>query len=389
MKLIVSACAFRVTNRAIAAGIVALMPVLTLSMNPSVYGQDKGAEPANGTAAAVGTTEGVQTAARLRVIWTGANKSIFEPTFLRRELREDPAWKPDAAASELLERAKEDIDSLLKIVDGAPADWQVRVKEEGPDAKVPHWALLSTTARVFFADARRLRARGGEGDAEASVERVLGVINLAKHFEHERLLGAVRTGRQLAAMGMLEAKRLADAGSLSPEARSKLLSKVMTFNSSDPLDMKSALLSEAQIVVDTTKRVCVGPDAANVFIQKFAPRATSDQIAQSGVRNMDAATLHRQVESVLLCYREAVASWDLPAPGAIEAIKAIEQQRQAGDFGGPAVLLQAELSHHRASTYRLVNLIGEAVKSLGGVPGMPRDAPGAAGGSGGGTPGGK
>lgn len=311
-------------------------------------------------------SEGVITAEAFRAIWTGSNASTFGSAFLRRELREEATWKPDEGTVAQIEKAKKDIEDLLKIAAGPAADWQVRTKEEGFDAKVPHWPQLQTTSRVFFADARRLTARNSEGDAAAAVERVIGIMNLAKHFENEKLIGAVRTGRQVAVMGLMEAKRLADAGKLSADAKAKLLATAIKFDSTDPLDMRGALLNEATITIDWTKRICTGSDAAKTFIIKFAPKTKPEEIARSGVQNMDEATLHRQVESVALCYREVVQNWD--SPNSLEAIKAIEQQRLGGDFGGPAALLSSELQHHRATTFRLVNIIDEVIKSLGGTP---------------------
>ncbi len=315
---------------------------------------------------AVKKSDALLTADRLRDIWTGPNKALFEPAFLRTERQNEPAWKPDDATTALLGSAQKDIEELLKVLAGPAADWQVRTKEEGFAAKVPHWAQLTTTSRVLFADARRLLARASEGDADAAVQRLIGIINLAKHFQNERLVGAVRTGRQLAVNALLEAKRLADAGSLSQAAKAKLLDAAKPFDVSDPLDIKGALVNEAQITIETTKRVCLGPDAANIFIATFAPRAKPEEIDQTGVRTLDQAALHRQVESIALCYREVAANWD--SPQALEAIKAIAQQRAAGDFGGPAALINPELQHLRASTFRMANLVAEVIRSLGGTP---------------------
>ncbi|MGE3107724.1 MAG: hypothetical protein AB7G11_13450 [Phycisphaerales bacterium] len=309
---------------------------------------------------------GVVTADRFREIWAGKNKEIFEPAFLARELREEPSWKPTEVVAAKLEAAKGDIDELIKVIDGPPADWQVNTKDEGFDAKVPHWPQLTATMRVLFADSRRLQARAGEGDADAAVKRVLAITKLARHFQTEKLVGAVRTARQLAATGLLEAKRLADAGRLTPAQKSRLLEAAMSFDSSDPCDIRGALLNETHITIDWTKKICVGDEAPNIFIAKFARNAKNDEIARSGVRLMDQATLHRQIESVLPCYREAIDNWD--SDYALQTIKAIEQQRQNGDYGGPAVILNADLQHYRASTYRFVALIGDVIRSLGGTP---------------------
>jgi hypothetical protein len=311
-------------------------------------------------------TEAVTVADAFRTIWTGPNKAIFDASFLRRDLREEAAWKPDDTSAGLLEAAKKDIEQLLKLAAGPVADWQVRTKEEGFDAKVPHWAQLQTTGRVFFADARRLLARNSEGDAAAAAERILGIINLGRHYENDKLVGAVRTGRQVAVMGLVEAKRLADAGKLPAEMKTKLLAAATTLDNTDPLDMKGAITNEATIIIESTRRMCTGPDAASIFIKKFAPKAKPEDVAKSGVQNMDETTLHSQIGSVAPCYKEVVANWD--APNAIEVIKAIEQQRLGGDFGGPAVLLNSELQHHRATTFRMLAIVRESIKSLGGTP---------------------
>jgi len=297
-------------------------------------------------------------------IWDGANKAIFDAGFLRTTLREDEKWLPDVESSKQLEAAQADIESLIRVTKMPKCDWHVRTKEEGFDAKVPHWIKLGTTCRVLFADARRLNQRGGTGDAQAAIERIAAIIRLSHHFESDKLVGAVRTGRQLAAMGLLEAQRLAKAGKLDEPMRKTLLEAIKPLDTTDPLSMKDALLNESIITREWTKRICVGPNASKTFIAKFAPKAKQEEIERSGVNQMDEATLHRQIESLDLCYKEIVANWDLPNAG--EAIKSIDEQRKKGDFGGPAVLVNSEpgFAHHRAATFRFVAIVKDVIKSL-------------------------
>lgn len=297
-------------------------------------------------------------------VWDGSNKALFDSGFLRSTLREEESWLPDADAVKKLEAAQADIESIIRISKMDPADWNVRTREEGFDAKVPHWNKLGTTARVLFADARRLNNRGQTGDPAAAAERVAAIVRLSQHFKNDKLVGSVRTGRQLAAMGMMEGQRMAKAGKLDEATRKALLDSISPLDNSDPLDMKGALLNESVITREWTKRICVGPSAAKTFIAKFAPKAKPEEIDKSGVNQMDEATLHRQIDSLDLCYKEVIANWDVPE--ASKAIKTIDEQRKNGDFGGPAVLVNAEpgFAHHRSSTYRFVALLQDVKKSL-------------------------
>lgn len=297
-------------------------------------------------------------------VWEGPNKAIFDANFLRTMLSDNEKWLPDEDTVKKLEAAQADIESLLKISKMEFCDWNIRTKEEGFDAKVPHWTKLQMTFRVLFADSRRLSNQSGAGDA-AAAERVAAIIRLSQHFKNDKLIGAVRTGRHLAAIGMGEAQRLAKARKLDETTRKSLLDAIKPLDNTDPLGMKDAILNESVITREWTKRICVGPDAAKTFITKFAPKAKQEEIDKSGLKQMDEATLHRQVESLDLCYKEVVASWDLPNAG--EAIKSIDAQRKNGDYGGPAMLANAEpgFAHHRSATYKFVQLIvKETIKSL-------------------------
>ncbi|MBC7771356.1 MAG: hypothetical protein H7210_02560 [Pyrinomonadaceae bacterium] len=301
-------------------------------------------------------------------IWDGPNKAIFEATFLRTTIKEEARWLPDADATKKLEAAQADIEALIAVTKMEACDWNVRTKEEGFDAKVPHWTKLATTARVFFADARRLSDRAATGDDAAAAERIASIIRLSQHFKNDKLVGSVRTGRQQAAFGMVEAKRLAIAGKLDEAARKSLLEVIKPLDNTDPLDMKAALLNESVITREWTKQICVGPNAAKTFIAKFAPKAKQEEIDKSGLNHMDETALHRQIDSLDLCYQEVVASWDLP--NASEAIKSIDLQRKAGDYGGPAVVVNADpgFAHHRSSTFRFVALVKDVIKSVNEAP---------------------
>ncbi len=328
--------------------------------------------PTPGTPSPPAPVLALNAAAAYRKAWD-ARPALFDNKFLQKELMGDANWAPTPEVGAQLEAGQPEIAAILGAVKIEPCDWGIAY-EKGFDALVPHVAKFGVTARVLFADARRLLAKGDTG---AAVQRISAIIMLPRHLRHDGLVLSTSTGQQVGALGMGEAERLATAGKLDGASRTVLLDALRTLDSPDPVGMKDALTMEARMIRDWTKAVCKGPNAGKVFLERIAPRATPEERAASGIESLNEEQVARQADRVEVLYQQVLGAWDLR--DAVQQIKALETQKKAGDFGSVAVLTGSDLQHSRVVVGRFTNGVAHAIQALGGQPGGSlRGAPGGA-----------
>jgi hypothetical protein len=306
--------------------------------------------------------------------WNGRFPTLFDNRYLEQEFRGlKPEWVPPPEVAAVLEGAQEDIQRVMKAAQMDFCDWGVSLREEGFETIMPHLAKIRTTGRVLLADARRLLAKG---DSAGAAERLAAMVLMARHLRNDKAVYCVRTAQSLAAdLGMFEIRRLAEAGKWNEEAKKILVEALTKLSGPDPCGMREALAEEPQIIRLSVRRHCKGPDAAKTYLAKFAPKATAEQRAESGIEQLDEAGLYASADRAVVLYQDILANWDLPEPG--KQIREIDNQRKAGDFGSIAVLTDHDFPHLRVIVARFEALTEETIRIVkgeapaAGNPGQP------------------
>jgi hypothetical protein len=299
--------------------------------------------------------------------WNGRYPTVWEPTFLEQEFRSDWNFQPTPQVASVLEGAQPDILMVLKAARMERCDWGINLLEEGYEAPLPHIAKIRTTARVLIADSRRLAANG---DVAGACERLAALLLMAHQLRNEKTVYVVRFAQSIAVdMTTKEMKRLAATGKLDPLCRAILAEALAKVSGPDPFGMRDALRQEPIVLNASIRRLCKGPNAGDTFFAKFAPRATPDERAQSGLQQMDEASLYTSAERLAALYADVEASWDLPEP--IKLMRDIDNQRRAGDYGGVAVLVNSDLPQLRRIVLIVENEMKNTLSAVNGEQATP------------------
>lgn len=297
--------------------------------------------------------------------WNGRYPALFDNRYLEQEFRGLKAeWVPPPEVASLLENAQEEIQRIMKAARMEHCDWGVSLRDEGFETIMPHLPKLRTTARVLLADARRLLTKD---DPVGAAERLATIVLMGKQLKNDKAVYCVRTGQSLAAdLGYYEIRLQAQAGKFNDEAKKVLLDALAQMSGPDPCGMREALAEEPHIIRNSVRRLCKGPDAAKTFVAKFAPRATAEQRAQSGIDQLDEAGLYAAADRSVVLYQDILANWDLPE--STKLIREIDSQRKSGDFGSVAALSDQDFGHLRVSVARFEAWTKETIRVVKGDP---------------------
>lgn len=297
--------------------------------------------------------------------WNGRMPALFENSYLEREMRTaDANWSPTPDIVSGLVSGVSDIEAVMAAANIDSCDWGVPLETEGFAAPLPHLAKMRASARVLIADARRLTL---QRDSVGAARRVAAVILMARHVRTDRTVYSVRSGQSIAVdLGMAEARRMAELQVLTDESRKILLDAMQKMSVPDPFGMLDALEVEPIVIRDSIKRVCKGPDASKIFIEKFSPQSKPEERAKAGISQLGEAELQTAGERMAVAYLEAKANWD--SPDALKQIRGIQEQKAAGDYGPVAALTGSDLGHMRMIVGRLQSIVQETIKVLNGEP---------------------
>jgi hypothetical protein len=298
--------------------------------------------------------------------WNGRMPAVFENAFLEQEMRTaDANWAPNSDTASALINASADIERLIAAANMDWCDWGVPLATEGFNAPLPHLAKMRVTARVLIADARRLTV---QRDSVGAARRVAAVMLMGRHVSNDKTVYSVRSGQSIAVdMGMAEARRLGELGALTDESRRILQDALKKIAIPDPFGMLAALQEEPVVLRDSIKRTCTGPDAVKTFVEKFMdPKTKPEERAKSGIDQLGEAELHAAAERMAVAYLEVVANWD--SPDAVKQIRALQDQKKAGDYGPVGALTGSDLGHMRVIVGRLQAIAQETMKVVNGEP---------------------
>lgn len=279
----------------------------------------------------------------------------------------DPAWRPDARLTKLLEEHSGWIAQLLRATQAPEADFGMEWSQ-GIAMLLPHLGKMRSASRILACDARRCLAEGRHDEA---AERVAAIYRMAGHAATD---GVMISGLVSVAMARQAGEQvdvlMANTG-LSMAGKQALLVEMRRLAGDDPFGVRAGMRGEARFTGEWLRSVCKG-ERAGAIVADEVVALIGDQIdarEQQAIRAMDEAALHAELDRTAEYYRDVLAIWD--AADAAERLKAMETRLKEGEYGIVAKVLAPAVSKAHASDRQMQEQHAERLRRLAGYVALP------------------
>ncbi len=267
----------------------------------------------------------------------------------------------DQQARETLEQAlaenQSTIEGLLRATRVAECDFGIEY-EQGINAMLPHLRPMRDGAHLLWADAERIAPT----DPDGAAERVAATIRMARHIEGDRVLISNLVAIALVNGAFERIEGLVVQGDLSADGRDKILELLRSIDPRDPLEVRTAIVTEEDVFLAWVGREYDGPDGPARFIAELGELAESPNTYKREIEAMSERQFEAALKRAHRAYADALTIWD--SPDAFARLRTFHETVEQGVYGPIAQMLVPNLSGLRERVDKFVIKLDNSIDRL-------------------------
>jgi hypothetical protein len=261
--------------------------------------------------------------------WDSIDRAVFAD--VNENYKNEPGAKLSDRHLSALKDNQRFVGSLMHAAGLEDCDWGVNF-EEGPNALLPHLALLRGSCRFLGADVRRCVQ---EGDANAAAKRIVAVVQMSTQERNDRCLISSLVAVAINGYAISLTRNTMTEKSLTPQAAHVVLAAFRAMPE-DPFGFKNSLDMEKSML-DWTRKHFTGEHAGKEFSEQYLVMGDNPKYGDTGVEKMNQQELSAELDRTQAFYDELDKLWG--RPGKEKEIGALEARIAGGEFGSVAKIL--------------------------------------------------
>ena len=230
--------------------------------------------------------------------------------------------------------------------------------EDGIKAMLPHLQSMRGGARLLWVDAERIAPT----DPDGAAERIAATIRMAIQLESDRVLISNLVGVALVTVAIDHIDALMASGDLTADGRDKLLELLRSIDPRDPLEVRTAIVTEEDVFLTWVEREYDGPDGPARFIAELGEVAKSPNSYTREINAMSEREFDAALKRAHRAYADVLTIWD--SPDAFAKLRTFHETVEQGVYGPVAQMLMPNLSGLRERIDKFVVKLDDSIDRL-------------------------